>query len=170
MRIHEHMRVSVHHYADVLLNQPQLMFSGSVLENVQQLRHNSHPQFRFRSAGGTYSDPNNNVYVYLFAVASIYKLIIESLETKIDESVMKLLTKQLNIEVTSDGQVLFNDYGKSLVLLNKRSNEISNPSDLPTTLKDAINRLDYSHKLAGLNRGHFFNLFEKHQECSSIPK
>ena len=42
--------LSVHHYADVLFNQPHLMFAGTALETVQQLRHNSHPQFVFRSA------------------------------------------------------------------------------------------------------------------------
>ena len=97
--------LSVHNYADVLFNQPQLMFSGSALETIQLLRHNSHPQFLFRSAGGTYPDPNDNVHIYRLAVASIHKLIIESLEINIDESVMNLLAKQLKIEVTSDGQV-----------------------------------------------------------------
>ena len=143
--------VSVHHYADVLLNQPQLMFAGTALETV---RHNSHPQFRFRSAGGTYPNPNNNVHVYSLAVAGIHKLITESLEINIDESVMNLLAKQLNIEVTGD------EYGKSLMLLHKRSNEISNPSELLTTLKDATNRLDYSHK--------FFTLEEIYKNIKNV--
>ena len=64
--------ISVHHYADTLLNQPHFMF-------------NAHPQFRLRSAGGTYTNPNDNVHIYRLAVADIQKLIIEALEVTIDE-------------------------------------------------------------------------------------
>ena len=135
--------ISVHHYADTLLNQPQLMFTGSALETVQQLRHNSHSQFRFRSAGGTYSNPHDNEHICRLAVTGIQKVIIEALEVTIDESVMKLLAKQLETDFTSDSQVKFNEYGINLMMLHKQRNEISNPADLLTTMNDAINRLDY---------------------------
>ena len=74
---------------------------------------------------------------------------------------MNLLAKQLKIEVTSDGSIKFHEDGISLMLLHKRSNEISNPADLLTTLKDAINRLDCMHRITGLGRAYFYDLFEE---------
>ena len=71
------------------------------------------------------------------------KLIIEALKMIVDKSVMKLLAKQLEIEITSEGTVKFNAYVASLMLLQKRSYAITNPSDLLATLKDAIYRLDF---------------------------
>ena len=69
----------------------------------------------------------------------------------VDESVMKLLAKQLEIEITSERTIKFNTYGASLTLLHKRSNEISYPVDLLTTL----NWPDFRHKIAGIGRSHF---------------
>ena len=90
--------------------------------------------------GSTYPNPN----ITRLAVAGMQKLIIEALEVTVNKSVMNLLAKQLEVEITSKGAVKFNAYSASLMLLHKRSNEIYNPADL-LTLKDAINRLDFRH-------------------------
>ena len=87
------------------------------------------------------------MHIYRLAVAGIQKLIIEALEVIIDESVVNL---QLEIEITSDGNIRFNEYSISLMLLHKRSN----PAELLTTFKNAINRLDYRHRITGLSPEH----------------
>lgn len=46
-------------------------------------------------------------------------------------------------------------------MLHKRNNEISNPAYLLTIFKDAMNRLEFRHKIPRLGRAYFYNLFEE---------
>ena len=113
------------------------MFASAALEIVQQLRHNSHPQFTFRSAGDKFPNTNDNFHINRFIFTGVQKLNVEALEVTVDEFVTNLLAKQSRSPMKTT---------VSSMLLHKRSIKLSNPADLLTTIKEATNQLDFRHK------------------------